>query len=200
MSSSSNSMQSLTAKLAEKQAQEREQIEELMRRELDALALNFKKQSDAALNTTAAAIESDLNARLSSIRKQTEAQTRPLAQALASVRAEAEALQALTLRAWLKPLALSLSLLLGIFVGSLGLMQWLSHSTQSKLETRAALAQQIEQQRQTLAQIEARTWGVEMRQDSNGRFLILPPGVEPVTGWTFGQGRQQRQAVKLGKD
>lgn len=193
-------MQSLAATLAEKQTADRRQVEDLMKRELDALAQSFKRQSDAALSTTLSAIESELHARLSSIKRETEKQTRPLSASLASVRAEAEALQALTLRAWLKPLALSLSLLLGIFGGSLGLMQWLSHSMQSKLETRAALAQQIEQQRQTLAQIEARTWGVEMRQDSNGRFLILPPGVEPVTGWTFGQGRQQRQAVKLGKD
>ncbi len=80
-------------------------------------------------------------------------------------------------------------------------MQWLSYSITSQLETRATLAQQIEQQQQALAKIEARTWGVELHQaQDGGRFLILPPGVEPSTGWKFGQGRQERQAVRLGKN
>lgn len=195
MSSHSN-VQSLSAKLAEKQATDRQQIEALTRSELDALAQSLKQQSNAALSTTLDAIESDLNQRLNSIKKQIEAQTEPLSAALASVKAEAETLQALTFRGWLKPLALSLSLLLGIFAGSWALTAWFSHSIQSQLETRAALAQQIAAQEQALAKIEARTWGVELHQDSNGRFLILPPGVEPSTGWQIGK----RQAVRLGKN
>lgn len=195
MANSSN-VQSLAAKLAEKQATDREQIEALTRRELEKLASDLQKRSSAALSGTLDAIESDLNQRLSGIKKQIEAQTRPLSTSLASVKAEAETLQALTFRGWLKPLALSLSLLLGIFAGSWALIAWLSHSIQGQLETRAALAQQIEQQQQALAKIEARTWGVELHQDSNGRFLILPPGVEPSTGWQIGK----RQAVRLGKN
>lgn len=195
MSSHSN-VQSLAATLKQKQDADRQQIEALTRSELDALAANLKKQSAAALSGTLDAIESDLNQRLAGIKKQIEAQTKPLSASLASVKAEAETLQALTFRGWLKPLALSLSLLLGIFGGSWALMQWLSYSITSQLETRAALAQQIEQQQQALAKIEARTWGVEFNQDSNGRFLILPPGVEPSTGWKVGN----RQAVRLGKN
>lgn len=195
MSSHSN-VQSLAATLKQKQDEDRQQIEALTRSELDALAANLKKQSAAALSGTLDAIESDLNQRLAGIKKQIEAQTKPLSASLASVKAEAETLQALTLRGWLKPLALSLSLLLGIFAGSWALMQWLSYSITSQLETRAELAQQIRAQEQTLAKIEARTWGVEFNQDSNGRFLILPPGVEPSTGWKVGN----RQAVRLGKN
>lgn len=196
MGNSSN-VQSLAAKLAEKQATDRQQIEALTRSELDALAANLKKQSSAALSGTLDAIESDLNQRLNSIKKQIEAQTRPLSASLASVKAEAETLQALTFRGWLKPLALSLSLLLGIFAGSWALTAWFSHSIQGQLETRAALAQQIAAQEQALAKIEARTWGVELHQaQDGGRFLILPPGVEPSTGWQIGK----RQAVKLGKN
>lgn len=195
MANSSN-VQSLAAKLAEKQATDRQQIEALTRRELEKLASDLQKRSSAALSGTLDAIESDLNQRLSSIKNQIEAQTQPLSASLASVKAEAETLQALTFRGWLKPLALSLSLLLGIFAGSWALTQWLSYSITSQLETRATLAQQIEQQQRTLAQIEAKTWGVELHQDSNGRFLILPPGVEPSTGWKIGN----RQGVKLGKN
>lgn len=195
MSSHSN-VASLAATLKQKQDEDRQQIEALTRNELETLAANLKKQSSAALSGTLDAIESDLNKRLDGIKKQIEAQTRPLSASLASVKAEAETLQALTFRGWLKPLALSLSLLLGIFAGSWALTAWFSHSIQSQIETRAELAQQIEQQRQTLAKIEANTWGVDFNQDSAGRFLILPPGVEPSTGWKIGN----RQAVRLGKN
>lgn len=188
MSSHSN-VQSLAAKLAEKQATDRQQIEALTRSELDTLAENLKKQSSAALSTTLDAIESDLNQRLNDIKKQIEAQTRPLNASLASVRAEVQQLQALTFRSWLKPLAASLSLLLGIFAGSWALIAWLSSSIQGQLE-------QLETQQKALAKIEAKTWGVELHQDSNGRFLVLPPGVEPSTGWQIGK----RQAVRLGKN
>lgn len=195
--SSHSSVQSLAAKLAEKQATDRQQIDALTRSELDALAQSLRQQSSAALSTTLDAIESDLNQRLSSIKKQIEAQIKPLSASLESVKAEAETLQALTFRAWLKPLAIGLSLLLGIFAGSWGLMQWLSYSIQSQLDTRAALSQQIAAQEQALTKIEAKTWGVELHQAQDGaRFLILPPGVEPSTGWQIGK----RQAVRLGKN
>ena len=193
MANSSN-VQSLAAKLAEKQASDREQIEALTRRELEKLASDLQKRSSAALSGTLDAIESDLNQRLSGIKKQIEAQTKPLSTSLASVKAEAETLQALTFRGWLKPLALSLSLLLGICAGSWGLMQYLSSSLESQLQTRAQLSRQIEAQRQTLAQIEAKTWGVELHQNAKGeRFLVLPQSVKPDAGWTVGD----RPAVKL---
>lgn len=38
--------------------------------------------------------------------------------------------------------------------------------------------------------------GVEFKQDNSGRFLILPPGVEPSTGYMTGN----RHAVRLGKN
>lgn len=195
MSSHSN-VQSLAATLKQKQDEDRQQIEALIRSELEQLAATLKQQSSAVLSSTLDGIEKELSQRLSIIKKQIEAQTKPLSASLASVKAEAETLQVLTFRAWLKPLALALSLSLGIFAGSWALTAWLSSSIQGQLETRANLAQQIEVQERTLAKIEARTWGVEFNQDANGRFLILPPGVEPSTGWKIGN----RQAVRLGKN
>jgi len=182
--------------LAEKQAQDRNTIEALTRNELNALAKTLKQQSSAVLSSTLSDIESELNQRLNGIKKQIEQQTKPLASILASVKKEAETLQALTFRGWLKPLALSLSLLLGICAGSWALILWLSSSIQEQLETRAALAQQIEMQQNTMAKVKAKTWGVEFHQDTNGRFLILPTGVLPSTGWNIGK----RQAVRLGEN
>lgn len=189
----------LSRVLRQKLEDDRLQIEALTSSELSKLADALKQQSHAALSTTLDAIESDLNQRLNGIKKQIEAQTKPLVSHLASVRAEASALQRLTVRAWLKPLLLSLSLSLGIFAGSWGLMQWLSHGIQSQLETRAALAQEIQRQKRVLAQIESKTWGLELHEDSNGRFVIMPPGVEPSI-WKFGQGEAVRLGVRLGKN
>ena len=193
---SHSSLQGLAATLAEKQEQDRKQIEALTRSALQQLAATLQQQSSDALASTLSAIESELNERLSDLRKQIAQQSTPLAASLSAVQSEVRALQALTFQAWLKPLLLSLSLLLGIFCASWGLMQWFSHSIEEQLETRAGLAQEIREQEATLAKIEARTWGVTFREDKDGRFLILPPGVAPVTGWTVGK----RHAVKLGKN
>jgi hypothetical protein len=194
MSNHSNA-QSLAATLAEKREQDRKQIEALTRSELEQLAESLRRQSSDALGSTLSAIESELNERLTGIRRQIEQQTAPLAASLTALRSEAGALQALTLRSWIKPLATALSLLLGIFLGSWALTLWFSSGIQDQLETRADLARQIREQQETLARIEARTWGVTFQEDKGGRFLVLPPGVEPSTGWNSGK----RQAVRLGK-
>jgi hypothetical protein len=55
------------------------------------------------------------------------------------------------------------------------------------------LAQEIQEQQDTLAKIKTRSWGVTFHEDKDGRFLILPPGAD--TGWTIGK----KVAVKLGK-
>jgi hypothetical protein len=193
--SNHSSAQSLAATLAEKREQDRKQIEALTRSELEQLAESLKRQSSAALGSTLNAIESELSERLNGIRLRIEQQSMPLESSLKAFRGETAALQALALKSWIKPVATSLSLLLGIFCGSWALTLWFSSGIRDQLETRADLAQQIRGQQDTLAKIEARTWGVTFLEDNDGRFLILPPGMKPATGWTVGK----RNAVKLGK-
>jgi hypothetical protein len=194
MSNHSNA-QSLAATLAEKREQDRKQIEALTRNELERLAENLRRQSSAALGSTLNAIESELNERLDEIRLRIEEQSMPLEANLRALRGVAMQLQGLALKSWIKPVATALSLLLGIFCGSWALTLWFSSGIRDQMEIRADLARQIREQEDTLARIEARTWGVTFLEDKNGRFLILPPGVKPVTGWTVGK----KNAVKLGK-
>ena len=86
-----------------------------------------------------------------------------------------------------------LSVLLGICGGSWALTQWLSSTIQSQIRTRTTLAAEIETQRATLQQLQDQTWGVRFHEGDNGRFLVLPSGTMPDTGWTVGE----RSAVKL---
>ena len=60
-------------------------------------------------------------------------------------------IRVMLLNAWLRPLVVGLSLLLGFSGGSWELTHWLSASIQSRIEIRAAFDVQIEEARETLA-------------------------------------------------
>jgi hypothetical protein len=68
-------------------------------------------------------------------------------------------------------------------------MRYLAGQVQGNLEL-------LQRQGRALEQLQSQTWGVEFQEDQTGRYLILPPGMKPETGWKFGN----RQAVKLGKN
>ncbi|HCL0957025.1 TPA: MbeB family mobilization protein [Salmonella enterica subsp. enterica serovar Muenchen] len=53
----------------------------------------------------------------------------------------------------------------------------------------------ISQQKESLARLNARTWGVTYRSDEHGRFLVLPEGMKADTNWTVNEGKQN--AVRL---
>ena len=131
----------------------------------------------------------EMQKRMKQLQMQINQQVKPLKDALNSIAQEGENLQRMTVRMWLKPVLISVLILLSISLPAWGLMQYLLSEVQNNLQL-------IQQQKQTLMQIQAKTWGVELHQDQTGRYLIMPPGVEPSTGWTVGK----RQAVKLGKN
>ena len=102
----------------------------------------------------------------------------------------------LLLNAWLRPLVVGLTLVLGISGGSWGLMHWLSASIQSRIETLAALNVRIEQARETLAAIEETSWGVTLREIGGERFVVLPDGTLEDPPWTV----RGRPALKLSSE
>ena len=85
-------------------------------------------------------------------------------------------MRALLLKAWLRPLIVGLSLWLGIFGGSWATMRWLWTRIQARIETAAVLDLDIEEARQTLAQLETDTWGIVLREIEGERFVVLPAG------------------------
>jgi hypothetical protein len=104
---------------------------------------------------------------------------------------------ALLRKAWARTLATALSLLLGISIGSWGLAQWLSSRTQTLLE----LELRIAERELTLELLEGKTWGLDLRETGNGKYVVLPQGARMLDrdnrpaapAWTVGG----RPAIKL---
>ena len=75
-------------------------------------------------------------------------------------------------------------------------MHWLSTRIQARIQTAAALDLDIEEARQTLARLEATTWGIALREIEGERFVMLPAGALADPPWTVGT----RSAVKLSSE
>ncbi|MDE0124248.1 MAG: hypothetical protein OXN97_06695 [Bryobacterales bacterium] len=100
------------------------------------------------------------------------------------------------LNAWLRPLVVGLTIFVGISGGSWGLMHWLSTGIQHRIETLATLDVQIEDARETLAEIEETTWGVTLLEIEGERFVVLPDGTLDHPPWLVGG----RPALKLSSE
>ena len=147
----------LTARLRSRLEADRQQIEETAASELRRLGESLRAVANDALRT----IEADTAATVARVR-------------------------VLLLNAWLRPLVVGLSLFLAFSGGSWALMHWLSASIQSRIETLAALKVQIEQARETVAEIEETSWGVTLREIGGARFVVLPEGALEDPPWTVG--------------
>ena len=51
----------------------------------------------------------------------------------------------------------------------------------------------IDMQKETLLNMESRTFGIDLKKDQNGTFVVLPEGSSMEQGWTVGS----RQAIKV---
>ena len=157
----------LTARLRSRLEADRQQMEETAASERRRLGESLRAVANGALRT----IEADTAA--------TTARMRVLLQ-----------------RAWLRPLVVGLSLSLGFSGGSWAPMRWLSVSIETRIETLAVLHVQIEQARETLAEIEETSWGVTLREIDRERFVVLPDGTLADPPWTV----RGRPALKLSSE
>ena len=82
-------------------------------------------------------------------------------------------MRALLLNVWLRPPVVGLSVSLGICGGSWVTMHWLSTRIQARIRPAAALDLDIEEARQTMAQLEATTWGIALQEIEGERFMVL---------------------------
>jgi hypothetical protein len=139
--------------------------------------------------------DDEMKARMASLQKQINQQAKPLTDALNTIARESQGLATMTAKSWLKPVLISLAVLLSISVPVWGLAQYLASQMQGNLVLIQQQERAIQQHRETLQQLQSKTWGVQFQEDANGRFLVLPPGVEGSTGWKVGN----RHAVKIGK-
>ena len=162
-----SSQSDLTERLRQKLETERLEIEKTATRELRRLGKSLNGAASYALRS----IEDDMAASTGRMR-------------------------VLLMRAWLRPLAVGLSLFLGISGGSWATMHWLSASIESRIETVAILNVRIKQARETLAQMEQTTWGVELREIEGARFVVLPAAALDNPPWRVGG----RPAVMLSSE
>ena len=157
----------LTERLRRRLETERREIEELAASELARLGENSRRVARSALRT---------------IERDTEEATGRW--------------RAMLLKAWLRPLVVGLSLWLGIFGGSWATTRWLWTRIQIRIETAAELDLDIEEARQTLAQLEVDTWGIVLREIEGERFVVVPTGTLDNPRWTW----RDRPAVKLSRE
>ena len=154
----------LTSRLQRRLENERAEIETTAARELKVLGESLRGVAQSALST----IEADTGAWIGRVR-------------------------ATLLRGWLWLLAFGLMLSAGICVGSWAGTRWLWTTIEQQIETLAVLRVDIAQARQTLAQLEEKTWSVELREIDGQRFVVLPDGSLEHPPWTVGG----RPALKL---
>ena len=105
-------------------------------------------------------------------------------------------MSALLRNAWLRPLVVGLSLFLGFSAGSWALTRSLSARIQNRIEALAVLDVQIEEARETLAEMEDTTWGVNLMEVAGERFVILPAGAPDHPLWNV----DGRPALKLSSE
>ena len=162
-----SSQSDLTERLRQKLETERLEIEATASRELRRLGESLSAAAGDALHS----IEDDMAASTGRMR-------------------------VLLMRAWLRPLAVGLSLFLGISGGSWATMHWLSASIESRIRTVAVLNVNIKHARETLAQMEQTTWGVTLREIDGERFVVMPAGALDHPPWRVGG----RPAVMLSSE
>ena len=79
------------------------------------------------------------------------------------------------------------------FGGSWATMRWLASSIHDRIETLATANPRIEEAHEALAELEADTWGIALREIKGERYVVLPFGTRADPGWKV----RDRPAVKL---
>ena len=157
-------------------------------------------------------LTSRLKSRLEADRKRIEEtatrELRRLGESLSAVRSdalrsiEADTVEAtgrmreLLMRAWLRPLVVGMSLFLGICGGSWATMHWLSRIIDSRFETLTEVNIRIHRARETLAEIQETTWGVELMEIGGERYVALPARTPGRPAFTM----DERHYLKLSRE
>ena len=172
----------LNQKVQQRMEEEKSAVEDAARQTLERLQQSLSACADAALTTTENAI-----------RSRSEAMSQRLKEDLQHMATRYNLLNWSMLRAWVCHLLLAVALLLGLMGGSWGFMHLTARDVRQLQQEIAALEQERESVKQTIAELESKTWGWRLHSDKNGRFIILPLGMKAITGWEVGK----QKALKL---
>lgn len=173
-----SSLSKMATDFRQKSSKQANDTEQLLKSEFDRLGTCVSE----ALSLSGQKISDDIAARNQALSEALRLHSEGMTAAMQSHR---ESVMRLATRRWLSVLMTSL-LLAGTCGGVLWLLSW-------KI---AANLDEIAAQNTTLEKLNAKTWGVEFREGTNGRYLVLPKGTEADTNWTI----DKRRAVKLVKE
>ena len=101
---------------------------------------------------------------------------RIVSNALDTIESDTRRISEVLRRAWIRPLVIGLMFFLVMVGGSWGLMGWLSNSIESHIRTRGALQVEIEALEKTIERLRDKTWQVDLYEDKNGKFVVMPEG------------------------
>ena len=169
------SLKELTERLREKTETERRTMEMIITAELSNLKENLQSTAKNALAT----IKIDMEREAEAVKKAALLQMKILSWSFG--------------RLWLMTGGIALAVILGLAGGGLGLMKLAEYRINTLHKEWSKMALEKAQMEMTLNQLQAHTWGLNLHEAPEGRFIVLPMGAKPNTGWTI----NGRQAVKV---
>ena len=95
----------------------------------------------------------------------------------------------------LRPSLLLAAMFVVVLGGTASLSAWWAAGERARQERTDALDTRIAEQRETVAALEADTWGIALREVEGQRFVVLPAGALDDPPWTV----SGRPAVRLGE-
>jgi ABC-type phosphate transport system auxiliary subunit len=174
------SLKNLAERMREKAEQERIETEKVFKEQLQTLKDNLQASSQNALSTMSDAMGQEITSAAEKLKQHYQV----LSMAFG--------------RKWIVLASLGAALCIGVTISAWALTEiWarrlidhLNERAQLKEETRT-LRRELEVLRPERARAE--TWGLSFQERSKGRFIVVPPGMKIVTGWTV----DEQQAIKL---
>jgi hypothetical protein len=173
--STGGKLSSLTDRLKAKTEEERQITEKMIEDCFENLSVNLTASAKNALDT----IETAIRHEVWDVKR--------------NVMTHIKLLNSGLMEHWLAAALLGLALMLGLFIGGLGMTKLAQHYLSSLRVELSDLKHQMATEKTTLRQIHSQTWGLELVEVKEGRFIILPPNMTPKPGWTYAQ----RPAIKL---
>lgn len=173
--STGGSLANLTDRLKTKTEAERRTAEKMIEDSFENLSINLTASAKHALGT----IERAINRETMNVRE--------------NITAQIKLLNSGYMKRWLASAILGLGLMLGMFGAGWGLVKGAHHYLNSLRSEWTDLKQQISKEETTLRQLQSQTWGLELVEGENGRFIAPPPGKKFLTNWTIGN----RPVIKL---
>lgn len=172
----------LSSKLKDKISQDREEFEKIARSEFESLQRSLSASSQSALRT----IEADISGQLGRM-------STTISESLRELEAKNKRFHRALAKTLARSTALGLCLILGGAIGTWLLTMATNRYTVELRQEITELREQRASAQQTLATLEKKTWGIQLLDTKEGRFIILPQKTTAKPGWTIGK----RPAIKL---